>query len=79
MCRLHALRIFQAKREDGDARSYVVTIDRAWGLAKADRFGKADPMVSIKVGQLDSSLHVTKCIYCMRAFRFRISGALLRV
>ena len=26
-----------------------MTVDRAWGLAKADRFGKADPMVSIKV------------------------------
>lgn len=52
---LRALRMFQAKREAGDARSYVVTIDRAWGLAKADRFGKADPMVSIKVGNLEST------------------------
>lgn len=34
---------------DGPARSYVVTMDRAWGLAKADTFGKADPFVSVKV------------------------------
>lgn len=26
-----------------------MTVDRAWGLAKADRFGKADRFVSIKV------------------------------
>lgn len=39
----------QAKIGDGVARSYIVTVDRAWGLAKADRFGKADPFISIKV------------------------------
>lgn len=34
---------------DGTTRSYIVTVDRAWGLAKADKFGKADPFVSVKV------------------------------
>ncbi|CAM9268105.1 unnamed protein product, partial [Discosporangium mesarthrocarpum] len=33
---------------DGASRSYTVTVDRAWGLAKADRFGKSDPFVVIK-------------------------------
>ncbi|CAM9193761.1 unnamed protein product [Scytosiphon promiscuus] len=41
--------VIEAKVGDGVARSYVVTIDRAWGLAKADRFGKADPIVYVKV------------------------------
>lgn len=41
--------VLQAKIGDGVARSYIVTVDRAWGLAKADRFGKADPFISVKV------------------------------
>lgn len=41
--------IFQESLGEREARSYVVTIDRAWGLAKADRFGKCDPFVSVKV------------------------------
>ncbi|CAM9640751.1 unnamed protein product, partial [Ectocarpus sp. 12 AP-2014] len=46
----------QIKVGDGVARSYVVTVDRAWGLGKADRFGKADPIVSIKVnGDVDDA------------------------
>eukprot|EP00752_Nemacystus_decipiens_P007665 g6853.t1 len=43
--------VVEAKIGDGVARSYIVTVDRAWGLAKADRFGKADPFVSVKVNR----------------------------
>ena len=52
----------QAKIGDGVARSYVVTVDRAWGLAKADRFGKADPFISVKVAmQLRSVWPLNVC------------------
>ena len=70
---MRVLRSFQAKRADGDARSYIVTVDRAWGLAKADRFGKADPMVSIKVYLYynTSIIHIDtyKYMVLMRAVR----------
>ena len=54
--------VLQAKIGDGVARSYIVTVDRAWGLAKADRFGKADPFISVKVTRI---YHVRKIKLCI--------------
>lgn len=43
------------------ARSYVVTVQRAWGLAKADRIGKSDPFVSVKVKYCNND-HLVWCV-----------------